>query len=79
MRYRTADGAKLRAIRIKRQLRQVDLAESVRVLPSTLCKIEGGTYQPSDLLAERLAVALNCAVEDFTGEKVSVVEERAAA
>lgn len=65
MRNRRADGAKLRAIRIRRQLMQKDLADRARVRADTLSNIEAGRWQPSDLLAFRLAQALDCTVEDF--------------
>lgn len=69
MRDRLADGAKLRSIRIRRQLKQKDLATRAEVRNDTLSSIEAGRYQPGDLLAYRLAVALNCNVEDFSVDK----------
>lgn len=65
MRNRRADGAKLRSIRVRRQLRQKDLAEKANVRADTLSNIEAGRWQPSDLLAYRLAQALDCDVDDF--------------
>lgn len=65
MRNRRADGAKLRNLRVRRQLRQKDLADRASVRADTLSNIEAGRWQPSDLLAFRLAQALDCDVDDF--------------
>lgn len=66
MRNRWADGDRLRAIRIQRQLTQKEVARRAKVRNDTLSSIEAGRYQPGDLLAHRLALALNCGVEDFS-------------
>lgn len=65
MKNRRVDGDKLRNIRIRAQLRQTQLATNVGIRPDTLCHIEAGRYQPGDMLAHRLAQALNCQVEEF--------------
>lgn len=69
MRDRLCDGAKLRSIRIRRQLLQKTLADLADVRNDTLCSIEAGRYQPGDLLAHRLAEALDCEIEDFSVDK----------
>lgn len=68
MRKRRVDADKLRALRVRRQLRQKDLAERVKVRRDTLCHIEAGRTQPSDMLAFRLAAALGCEVDDFVAD-----------
>lgn len=78
MKNRRVDGAKLRDLRVRRQLRQKDVAERVKVRRDTLCNIEAGRSQPSDMLAYRLADALECEVEDFVADEPAPSAEVAA-
>jgi DNA-binding XRE family transcriptional regulator len=69
MKDRTVDGGKLRSLRLTALLRQRELAEQVGVHSTTICHIETDKWEASDLLAHKIAAALNCTVEDFTHAK----------
>lgn len=66
MRDRHVVGTRLRALRIARQMRQVDLAVRAKVRPNYLCSIEADASYCGDLLAARLADALGVGVDEFT-------------
>ena len=68
MRDRRVDGESLRALRLNRLMRQVDLAKAVDCRPDHLCNIEKGRTQPSDYLAHRLAAALKCSIDEFASD-----------
>ncbi|MGH3261369.1 MAG: hypothetical protein ACRDNS_05170 [Trebonia sp.] len=66
---------------MNQQMRQIDLARAVAVYPAHLCRIENNADYCSDMLAQRIAAALGCAVEDFTapGPHPNITTWRAAA
>lgn len=66
MRERYVDGSALRELRLRRQLRQVDLAAQAAVTTTHLCRIEADTEYCSDLLARRIAHILGCDLDAFT-------------
>ena len=59
-------GGALRALRVNKQLRQMDLAQRAAVTPGHLCRIENNADYCSDMLIVRLARILECDVDDFT-------------
>ncbi|HCS21015.1 MAG TPA: transcriptional regulator [Bacteroidetes bacterium] len=56
-------GLRLRKIRDSKGISQQELADNADVAKSTVQRIENGTYNPTILLLEKLATALN---EDLT-------------
>ena len=59
------DGAKVRARRIALGLSQTQLAALMGIGACTICKIEAGGKKLSLELAERVALALRCKVNDL--------------
>lgn len=59
-------GGALRALRINKQMRQMDLAQRAAVTSGHLCRIENNADYCSDMLIVRLARILGCHVDDFT-------------
>lgn len=58
-----ADNVK--AYRLKADMTQKELAEKVFVDQSMICQIERGTKVPTILLANEIAQALNCRLDDL--------------
>lgn len=58
-------GARLRELRKKRHMTQVQLAESTGVPQNHISSMERGTIQPTLGTMIRLAVALDCKVADL--------------
>ena len=56
---------KIKEYRAKFNLTQKDLAELVKVRRETIVFLEKGKYNPSLLLAYRLAKALHCSMEEL--------------
>lgn len=75
MKDRTVDGGKLRSLRLAALLKQRELAERVGVHSTTICHIETNKWEASDLLAHKLAAALDCTVDDFTGPKAVTTDD----
>ena len=62
----------LEALRARRGWTQQDLADRVEVSRQTIISLEGGRYNPSILLAFRLARLFDVTIEDiFLYEEVS--------
>ena len=56
---------RLKELRGKAGLTQLELATSVSVSRKTINTVENGVFVPSTTLALRLAAALDCSVEDI--------------
>lgn len=56
---------RLKELRNKAGLTQLELAEAVSVSRKTINTVENGVFVPSTTLALRLAAALSCKVEDI--------------
>jgi putative transcriptional regulator len=56
---------RLEELRIKNGLTQQDLADRVEVSRQTIISLENGRYNPSILLAFRLARVFNLKIEDI--------------
>lgn len=69
MRDRHVSPEAFRALRKARGYTPAQLAERASVSLSYIKYIEAGSTQPSDLYAEALARALDCAVGDFSDPK----------
>jgi DNA-binding XRE family transcriptional regulator len=66
----TADGSKIRQMRIDRRVTQADLARQIGYSHTTICKIETqGDYPASRELTEALAEWLGIQVEEILIEK----------
>lgn len=62
----SVDGAKLRRLRERRKMTQVDLAIAARTSPTTVAAIEQGqTPDPRGSTLRALATALGVAIEDL--------------
>ena len=59
-------GEAIRARRIALEMTQRRFAERTGLALSFIKYVEGGQSQPSDVNAQRIARALECAVEDFS-------------
>lgn len=67
-------GNNLKKIRLKKGLKQSELAELVGVEDKTISRIEvGGNYPSMDLLV-RLAEALNCELVDFVNFSDKIID-----
>lgn len=55
---------RLEALRRERGVTQEELAEAMRVSRQTICSLEGGRYNPSILLAYKLARYFSLPIED---------------
>ena len=68
-------GARVRDLRLKRGLTQVDLAERLNLPQSRISEIESGARSPTLVTILRLSVALGCMPTDlvmiFNGEDVA--------
>ncbi len=51
-------GQAIRAARLRKGIRQRDLADAIGIIPGHLCEIEIGRYRPSQDLLERILVEL---------------------
>jgi len=60
-------GAELRRRRLKAGLSQAKLAEKANTSPNTVARLERGEGGPSLSMAEALAAALRCRIEDLIG------------
>jgi putative transcriptional regulator len=56
---------RLEQLRRERGLRQEELAEALEVSRQTIGSLENGRYNPSILLAFKLARYFDCAIEDI--------------
>ena len=56
---------RLEALRKERGLRQEELAEDLEVSRQTIGSLENGRYNPSILLAFKIARYFDCAIEDI--------------
>ncbi|MEM2914194.1 MAG: helix-turn-helix transcriptional regulator [Candidatus Bathyarchaeia archaeon] len=56
---------RLREIRIRKGLRQADLARMIGVFQSEISEIETGKRKPSVYLAKRIAKALGVSLDDL--------------
>ncbi len=56
---------RLEALRRERGIRQEELAEAMEVSRQTIGSLERGRYNPSILLAFKLARYFGCAIEDI--------------
>jgi len=55
---------RIRELRARYELTQEELADRVGVSRQTMLYLEKGKYNPSLLLAYKVAQALNCAIEE---------------
>ena len=58
-------GAEVRKRRTRLEWSQADLAEKVGIHPNTAARIERGEFEPSLSMADALASALSCRIEDL--------------
>jgi transcriptional regulator with XRE-family HTH domain len=58
-------ATKLKEIRLERQLRQIDVAEKVKIHPQYYAKVERAEVRPSIDLYERIAKALKAKASDI--------------
>jgi len=56
---------RLEEIRKKYQIRQEDLADALEVSRQTICSLENGRYNPSILLAFKIAKYFNKTIEEI--------------
>ncbi|MCL2109420.1 MAG: helix-turn-helix transcriptional regulator [Oscillospiraceae bacterium] len=56
---------RLEEIRKKREIRQEDLAEALEVSRQTICSLENGRYNPSILLAFKIAKYFEMSIEEI--------------
>jgi putative transcriptional regulator len=56
---------RLEELRKKRGLRQEELAELLEVARQTISSLENGKYNPSILLAFRIAKVFSCSIEEI--------------
>ncbi len=56
---------RLEALRLQRGIKQEELASALRVSRQTISSLENGRYNPSILLAFKLAKYFDCLVEDI--------------
>jgi transcriptional regulator with XRE-family HTH domain len=66
-------GLKVREIRIIKGMTQNQLAESVGLDPSTLCKIERSKSNPSLSTLTKLAKALGVTIAQLLGEEAKAI------
>lgn len=55
---------RIRELRARYEMTQKDLAERVGVRRETIVLLEKGRYNPSLLLAHRIALELKCSIDD---------------
>ncbi len=61
-------GENIRRIRIAKDIQQIDLAEKAYVTQAMICQIERGTKNPSLQVANEIAKALGCSLEELLKE-----------
>ena len=64
---RTRFGAELRRRRVQADLSQAELAELAGTEANTIARMERGERGPSLSMAQALAAALRCQIEDLIG------------
>lgn len=60
-------GERMREVRQKRRLTQVELSERSGIAQTRISELESGTRMPNLVTILRLAVALDCKVMDLVG------------
>lgn len=55
----------LEAIRKERKISQIELADILEVSRQTISSLENGRYNPSIMLAFKIAYYFNCTIEDI--------------
>ena len=64
---RTRFGAEVRRRRVQADLSQAELAEKAGTKANTIARMERGERGPSLSMAQALAFALRCRIEDLIG------------
>lgn len=65
----TIIGDNLKRIRSEREISQIDLSEITGITNAYISKIENGAKKnPSSVILNKLAIALNCSVDDLTNK-----------
>lgn len=63
-------GRNIKQIRLKRNMRQDELAEKSGITQSMLCQIERGVKNPSLQVGYEISKILDCSMEDLLEEQI---------
>lgn len=69
-------GARIKEVRMSKDLSTYELAQIIGVSQSAISKLENGKRKVDHVILEKLSEALNVSVDRLTGESVSIIIEK---